>query len=278
MIAPPKVSIGMPTFRGARFLASAIDSVLRQSFGDWELDIVDDDSPDETAAIAGSYRDPRIRFARNPRRLGAEGNWNRCLELARGTYFKLLPQDDVLAPECLERQVEVLDRDEPKRIALTFCARTVIDSSDRRIMSRRYPGHARGIIPAATLVRRCIRYGTNLIGEPGGVMFRRELASAVGPFDASLPYVVDLDYWVRLLRRGDAYYLPEPLVSFRVSAGSWSVAIGAKQSTEFCRFVERTQASGAPAVRRLDAGVGKLMSRVNTSLRLIVYRQMRERG
>ena len=65
-----------------------------------------------------------------------------------------------------------------------------------------------------------MRWGTNLIGEPGAVLFRRDLALKVGGFYAENPYVIDLDYWLRLLAQGDAYYLDQPLASFRVNPGS----------------------------------------------------------
>ncbi|MGH9809969.1 MAG: glycosyltransferase family 2 protein, partial [Terriglobia bacterium] len=262
----------MPTYRGTAHLREAIASVLVQSFTRFELIIVDDDSPDETASIAASYNDPRIRLVRNTARLGAEGNWNRCLALATGKYFKLLPQDDILAPTCLEQQVAVLDDDASERLAFVFCARSIIDARAKQLMVRRYPGGDTGVVPANRLARRCVRYGTNLIGEPGGVLFRRAVAAAVGAFDASLPYLIDLDYWIRLLKMGDAYYLHQPLVSFRVSPGSWSVAIGAEQSREFRRFIDRIRKTTDFGIGPIDIAAGNVMARANNRLRMLIYR------
>lgn len=269
--AAPIVSIGMPTYQGAAHLRQAIESVLDQTFAGFELIVVDDDSADETASIAASYNDPRIRVVRNPARLGPEGNWNRCLSLATGKYFKLLPQDDLLAPACLEMQVAVLERDTAERFALVFCARRVIDSRGRQLMFRRYRSST-GTVPGDMLVRQCIRRGTNLIGEPGGVLFRRGTAASVGAFDASFPYVIDLDYWIRLLKMGDAYYLEQPLVSFRVSPGSWSVAIGAEQSREFRDFIKRIENCLAFNIRPIDVAAGNIMARVQNRLRMLLYR------
>jgi glycosyltransferase involved in cell wall biosynthesis len=266
------VSVCVPSYRGATHIAAAIESVLAQTFPDFELLIVDDDSPDATAAVVARYLDPRIRFFRNERNLGAEGNWNRCLELARGRYFKLLPQDDLLAPSCLARQVAVLDADQSHQLALVFCARTIIDGHARAFMTRGYPSRRGGSISGRSLIRSCLRRGTNLIGEPASVLFRTGLARRVGRFDASIGYIVDLDYWFRLLLRGDAYYLPESLASFRVSSGSWSVAIGKKQSVEFQNFIAKVAANPEFGVSALDVAAGKLMARLNTVLRLLVYR------
>ncbi len=86
----PRVSIGLPVFNGERYLARAIDSILAQDFRDLELVVCDNASTDRTAEICAAYarRDPRVRYHRNPRNLGAGPNYDRCFHLARGEYFK----------------------------------------------------------------------------------------------------------------------------------------------------------------------------------------------
>ena len=138
-------------------------------------------------------------------------------------------------------------------------------------MVRGYPDKG-GVLDGMQVVNRCIRSGTNLIGEPGGGLFRRSLALQVGPYDASNPYVVDLDYWFRLLRHGKACYLNLPLVTFKVSKGSWSVAIGASQSKEFQQFIERISKTQGFSPSRLDLTCGRIMSKVNNLLRIAFYR------
>lgn len=268
----PIVSVCIPCYRGAAHLAAAIESVLAQTLTDFELIVVDDQSPDDTVELMSTYNDPRIRFLVNPVNLGPDGNWNRCLELARGRYFKLLPQDDLLAPTCLAEQVAVLESDTAEQVALVFCARTILDARDRPIMTRGYPQRRSGILAARTLIRQCIRRGTNVIGEPGAVMFRRKLVALAGKFDASIGYVLDVDYWVRLLLHGDAYYLAKPLASFRVSGGSWSVRIGARQSIEYQRFIQRLMTDSRFSATAVDVFAGKVMSKVNALLRAVLYR------
>ena len=272
MSGAPAVSVGIPTYRGAAHIAETIESVLAQTFADFELVVVDDVSPDETAQVVGRYRDPRLTFMRNERNVGVEENWNRCLRLARGRYFKLLPHDDLIAPDCLARQVEVLEGDRAERLALVFCARRVIDARSRPLLSRSYPRRDRGAIAARTVARNCIRRGANLLGEPGGILFRTALARRVGAFDASLPIVTDIDYWFRLLLHGDAYYLPERLASFRVSRGAWSVAIGTSQDAEFRAFIARVGGNPAYGLSALDKARGRLMARLNTLAKLAFYR------
>lgn len=222
--------------------------------------------------MVARYRDPRLRYVRSEHNAGVEENWNRCLRLARGRYFKLLPHDDLIAPDCLARQVAVLDADRDERLALVFCARRIIDSRSRPLMTRAYPRRSSGVIPGREAVRNCIRSGANLLGEPGGLLFRTALARRVGAFDARLRLVTDLDYWVRLLSHGDAYYLRERLASFRVSRGAWSVAIGAAQAAEFLAFIEKVRAEPAFGLSALDLARGRLLARLNTVAKLFFYR------
>ena len=97
----PKVSVAIPVYNGESHLAETIDSVLAQSWDDFELIICDDRSTDGSLDVAASRADGRIRILRNDRNLGFGGNWNRCLAATQGSYIKILPQDDLLHPDCL---------------------------------------------------------------------------------------------------------------------------------------------------------------------------------
>src|SRR5262249_46173642 len=106
----PLVSVCVPAYRAERFIAGTIESVLRQTSGDWELLVVDDASPDRTFEIAARYaNDPRVCVDRNATNLGPVDNWNRVVAQARGSYVKLLCSDDLLYAECLAHQAAALD-------------------------------------------------------------------------------------------------------------------------------------------------------------------------
>jgi glycosyltransferase involved in cell wall biosynthesis len=248
-----------------------MDSVLSQDGADFELIVVDDCSTDETFAVASSYTDPRVRVLRNETNLGPEGNWNRALALASGTFIKLLPQDDTLLPGMLAEQVAVLEADGEGRIALVFGARDIIGDTGRKIMSRRLRGARPGRIAAADLSRWCVRRGTNVIGEPGAVLFRRTHAERVGRFDATDPYMIDLDYWLRLLAHGDAWYMDKIVSTFRVSAGSWSVAIGKQQGRQYRKFIDRMRARGLVAPGAVDMVLGRAAASINNASRMLLY-------
>jgi glycosyltransferase involved in cell wall biosynthesis len=91
-------------------LKHSIESVLMQSFEDYELIISDNASDDETESVVKSYDDPRVRYSRNTTNIGCLANWNRCLALAQGKYIGILPDDDLMLPENLAAKVDVLSR------------------------------------------------------------------------------------------------------------------------------------------------------------------------
>ena len=107
----PKISIGLPVYNGERFLAETIESVLAQTFTDFELVISDNGSSDRTKEICQGYvlRDQRVRFVRSDVNRGASWNYRRVFELSRGTYFRWAPADDLFAPESLAECTATLD-------------------------------------------------------------------------------------------------------------------------------------------------------------------------
>lgn len=129
----PRVSIGLPVYNGERYLAETLDSLLRQTFGDFELLICDNASLDGTEQICRAYagRDARIRYFRSPRNLGAAWNYRRAFILSSGEYFRWANADDLFAAEGLARCVEVLER-QPSAV-LAYPRTKFIDEQGRVI-------------------------------------------------------------------------------------------------------------------------------------------------
>ncbi len=125
----PAVSIGMPVYDGENYLRQAVDSILGQTFGDFELIISDNASTDATHDICEDYsrRDARIRVYRNETNLGAAANYNRTVALATAPLFKWAAHDDVLAPTFLERCIGVLEQD--REVVLCHTQSRFIDES-----------------------------------------------------------------------------------------------------------------------------------------------------
>lgn len=108
----PRVSVGLPVYNGERYLRISIESILAQTYSDFELIITDNASTDNTAQICREYAaiDKRIQYYRNEKNIGAPKNFNRAFELSHGEYLKWATSDDYVAPEMIEKCVEVLDR------------------------------------------------------------------------------------------------------------------------------------------------------------------------
>jgi glycosyltransferase involved in cell wall biosynthesis len=134
----PRVSIGIPVFNGERFLEETIDSILAQTFDDFELIISDNHSSDLTEEICRRYaeKDERVRYVRNRENLGAAYNYNQVFHLSSGEYFKWAAHDDVLLPHFIERCVEALDRD--PSVVVSYAKWRPIDEAGDPI-EKRYP-------------------------------------------------------------------------------------------------------------------------------------------
>jgi len=120
----PKISICVPTYNGGKYLRECIDNILSQTFGDFEVVIIDDDSMDDTVDIVNSYAavDGRIRLYQNAKNLGLVENWNRCFDLAQGEWIKFVFQDDKVDPQCLE----ILFQRSRVDVPFTTCQRNFI--------------------------------------------------------------------------------------------------------------------------------------------------------
>jgi glycosyltransferase involved in cell wall biosynthesis len=129
----PRVSIGLPVYNGERFIGETLDSLLAQTYEEFELIICDNHSGDRTQEICRSYaaKDRRICYVRNPTNLGAAKNYRLTFELSSGEYFRWANCDDVFAPTSLERCVEVLNREQS--VVLTYPRTKLIDESGQII-------------------------------------------------------------------------------------------------------------------------------------------------
>ena len=212
MSSPPLISICLPLYNGAKHLAAALDSIINQDCPDFELLIADDGSEDESPEIAAAYarRDRRIVFWKNKERQGLFGKYNACLSRARARYIKPFAQDDLLYPQALGTLSTVLSGE--AGVALVSSARDIIDENGT-VTELKQP-IARDLRAAGRDVASFHLINlNNWIGEPATVMFRAEYAGS--GFDTSYYHYGDIEYWLRILRHGDFYYLQKPLACFR---------------------------------------------------------------
>ncbi len=210
----PRVTVLLATYNDEPFLGAAIDSVLAQTFSDFELLVVIDASTDRSHDIVESYRDPRVRLLVNETNVGLAASLNRGLAIIASDYVARLDGNDLSFPERLARQVAYLDAH--PEVAVVGSQATLIDIAGRRV------GKARR--PATELGMRWHRiFGSPLIHS--SVMFRRAIVwDALGGYDSRYRFGEDFELWNRLAKEHAMRNLPEALVAYRDDPGSMSGA------------------------------------------------------
>lgn len=263
----PLVTIAIPVFNGERYLEATLSSALAQSYDRLEIIVVDDGSTDGSCDIASSFKDSRIRLLRARKNEGIESAWNRCLDAATGHYMTLLPQDDLLLPSAVEERLALLLA-EPEA-ALVFNARKIIDEKGGIITTRGAP-FFEGAVDARRLMGSCVLSGMNHIGDPAAVMFSvpvaRRLASG---FSGRWPWVIDLEFWTRLMRLGQVYYLPRTLSAFRVNQGALSVQLRLHQAEQFQAFSR--YACALYSLPKWFLPIGSVAAVISQHLRNLLY-------
>jgi glycosyltransferase involved in cell wall biosynthesis len=232
MVTPktPRVSVCIPAYNAARWTPRTMQSVLEQTYEDFELVVVDDASTDETLPAIRAYDDPRIRLYSNPRNLGHAGNWNRTLNLANGPFVKFLNCDDIIYPDCLETMVGLLERN--PGVGLVFSRRDIeltdpADPAARRLKAKsdagdRHLGELQEVNSGRLLFARWVSEGFtgNWVGEPSNVMMRRDLLRRIGTFSPHLHQRADMDLWLRAMFFSDVGFVDRPLAKYVVRSDS----------------------------------------------------------
>jgi glycosyltransferase involved in cell wall biosynthesis len=199
----PRVSVLLPVRDGERYLREALDSVLAQTLGDFELVVVDDGSRDGTSAILEGYRDARMRVIRQER-LGLVAALRRGLEACQAPYLARMDADDVALPRRLERQVELLDG--LPRAALVVPGVAVVDAHGQELERIVLPSHHDGLV-RRLLLRNSITHGA--------VALRRRAVDDVGGYRDDYGANEDYDLWRRLARHWELRAIDEVLYRYR---------------------------------------------------------------
>jgi glycosyltransferase involved in cell wall biosynthesis len=204
-IALPKVSVVMSVYNGERYLSEAIESILTQTFSDFEFIIIDDGSTDGTPAILNSYDDVRIVLVRNEQNIGLTRSLNKGIRMARGGYLARQDADDVALPERLAAQVSFLDENPGVGVAGTWVA--YIDDNGQPFKVIRGPA-------SPTLVGWFLLFGSCLMHP--SVMMRRSCLEGDAVYRPEIPSAQDYDLWVRLSAKAQLANLPKILQQMRV--------------------------------------------------------------
>jgi glycosyltransferase involved in cell wall biosynthesis len=266
----PRVSVVVPSYNNASFIEATMDSILGQTFTDFELVVADHSSSDGTWERLQRYRvDPRVRLRRTETGGGAPRNWERVTTEARGELVKLVCGDDIIYPDCLRLQVEAMDAN--PSVVLVAAQRDLIDARGGLVNARRGLDGLTGRVPGRVAVRHTVVAGSNIFGEPACVLVRREILERAGGWDGRHPYVIDEATYVNVLLLGDFLGIDTALAAFRLSSSQWSVHLSREQSDQVIGFHHQLADDEPGLLSRADLFRGDAMARATAYARRLAY-------
>jgi hypothetical protein len=211
----PAVSVVIPAFNHEKYVAACLQSVLDQSWQDFEVVVTDDGSTDHTVDVIRDLRDPRIRLLRHERNRGASAALNNSIRNARGRLIAVHNSDDMWDRSRLEKQVDFL-QDHPA-IGAVFARPRFVDEAGLAMSPSEYKHHY--VFDVRNRSRfewlNYFFFHGNCLCHPS-LLVRRECLEKVGLYDERLANLPDLDLWIRLCQEYEIYILEERLVLFRI--------------------------------------------------------------
>lgn len=211
---PPLVSVNMPVFNGRRFVGEAIESVLTQSFSDFEFIIVDDGSTDGTVEVIRDFKDPRIKLVQNNANLGLARTRNKAIKASRGKYIAILDSDDRAYPQRLQKQVSFLETHSDHCLVCSWV--DYIDQEGAAIGGE-YLRYKDNEMESALFFHDCIAQST--------VMLRKSLLPSLEPYNTGVLITEDYLLWIELAKEHKMHILQEPLAQYRKHTTNTSTGI-----------------------------------------------------
>ena len=212
-MARPRISVCIPAYNHERYIRGCINSVLGQSFTDFEIVITDDCSTDGTVDVVKSFSDPRIRLFQLARNQGPSVAANNNFREARGDFLCPLASDDLFRPEKLERQLAFLESN--PQIGVAFSYMRYVDERGAEIPNHFGYQWVEVENRSRELWLRNFFYQGNSLSAPTA-MIRRSVLDKIGPVDPRLLQTQDLDLWIRVCLQFDVHVIPERLIDYRV--------------------------------------------------------------
>jgi glycosyltransferase involved in cell wall biosynthesis len=201
----PKISVIMPVYNGAKYLRPAIDSIIGQTFTDFEFIIINDGSTDSSAEIIKSYGDERLAIIEQQNQ-GVTKSLNNGLAIAKGEFIARMDADDIALPERLEKQLAFLSAN--PEICLCGSRAFAIDERGETIGTFDYPPISHQEIKKLYLWHNPFIHSS--------VMFRNETIKKLGSYDESIPRAQDYELWGRVIKNCQTANLPDYLLKYRV--------------------------------------------------------------
>jgi glycosyltransferase involved in cell wall biosynthesis len=209
----PLVTFVVPCYKLAHYLAECVDSILAQSYENFEILIMDNCSPDNTPEVAQSFKDSRVKHIRNETNIGHLRNFNKGVSLASGKYVWLLSADDSLkSTQVLERFVNVMERN--PRVGYVFCkALAVRGKKEAGVAPWSDCGKDDQVWDGLTFLKQLVRFNCIVMSA---LMVRKECYEKVSLFALDLPHATDWYLWCMFALHYEVAYLAEPMATFRI--------------------------------------------------------------
>ncbi|NES87629.1 MAG: glycosyltransferase [Moorea sp. SIO2B7] len=235
----PLISVIIPVYNGEKTIRQTIEYVLKQSFADWELIVINDGSQDSTLEIVSSIKDLRLKVFSYPN-AGLAASRNRGIVKASGEYISFLDADDLWTQDKLESQLKALQENPQAAVAYSW-----INCIDEFGQFLRRGNHVifNGDVYAQLLLTDFIENGSNLL-------IRKQVFDEVGNFDELLNAVEDWDMWLRLAARYHFVCVPSPQIFYRISPNSMSTNVW-KLETSCLQVIERAFARAPEELKHL---------------------------
>ena len=225
----PLVTVLMSVYNGEKFLCEAIESILNQSFEDFEFLIINDGSIDASREIILRYDDPRINLVDNYKNLGLIRSLNKGISLAKGKYIARMDADDISMPGRLEKQVEFMDANE--QVAVCGARGILINENGQKVGDIAPNAYTSEEIDARILIM-------NQFIHPA-VMLRKKCILDIGGYNKKANYAEDYRMWVDLLINNHKLYnLKSVLIKYRIHEESVSVKKREKQEDSACKIIQ----------------------------------------
>jgi glycosyltransferase involved in cell wall biosynthesis len=263
----PAISVCIPTYNGAKYIAQTIESILNQTFTDFEIIVSDDGSSDNTLEIVGSFNDPRIVRIDRLSKVGAEANWNNAVATASASLVKLVCQDDLLYPQCLEVEVQTMSKSEHQDVSFCFHLRDFVTPNSRKLIARRVGYSNLQKYSKTEILTKVVRSGGNPIGEPMAVTMRKLSLNSAGKFRGD--YVIDLDMWSKLSDQGSALFIEQHLSAFRISKTSWTSNLKKSHLSSVRTLSKKLQIDSDGAITKFDLLRGQIVGLVRAPVRQV---------
>jgi glycosyltransferase involved in cell wall biosynthesis len=267
----PRVSIVIPSYNNESYIVETMRSVLAQTYDDFEVVVADHSSTDRTRELLEQFADdPRVRLLTTPAGGGAERNWNRVTEEARGDLVKLVCGDDLIYPDALALQVAAFDTG-GDGVALVASTRDIVDASGKPVVRNHGLGGLSGRVPGREALRRGVVKGANIYGEPCCVLIRRDALEEVGGWHGNPGFMIDQATYSRILLKGDLVAVEGPIAAFRVNATQQSVSMSREQAASAAEMHRQIDAMAPGLLSRLDVRRGNARALLRSYQRRLFY-------